>query len=79
MARRKLKIQDQHLHTVLWNLKAARNNARFAPEGSGWRTEAPRYIEEGEAELRRRGFPVPGLSTTDQEWEALLAWALKQG
>lgn len=78
MARRKLKIQDQHVHMLLWNLRAARNNAKFAPEGSGWRTEAPRQIAEGEAELRRRGLPVPGQSTTDADWEALLAWALTQ-
>lgn len=77
MARRKpLKIQDQHIHMVLWNLKAARNNARFAPEGSGWRTEAPRQIQEGEDELRRRSFPIPGQSMTEEEWTRLLEWAV---
>ncbi len=78
MARKRLEIQDQHVHMLLWNLKAARNNAKYAPEGSGWRTEAPRQIQEGEAELRRRGLPVPGQAMTEEEWGALLEWALTQ-
>lgn len=71
------KIQQAHAHLLLWNLRAARDNAKYAPEGSGWRTEAPGQIRTYEAELVRRNIPVPAADTTEAAWEVLLAAALR--
>lgn len=74
---RKAKIESVHQHVLLWNLRASRDNAVHAPEGSGWRETAPKLIAKYEAEFARRGLPVPALDTTEEQWEVLLAKALQ--
>ena len=74
------KIKQLHLHMLLWNLRAHRSNLVNAPAGllgATWREAARKRIPEYEAELVRRGAPLPPENTTETQWEALLASALE--
>lgn len=77
------KLKKVHVHMLVWNLRAMRNNAVYCPfEESRREYQAllEKYGPLYEAELRERKFPSlptgPETKANQDQWEAALQRAL---